>query len=184
MLQTLIMVSDSWSISDLDSRAVVQNLWVVTSLGVKQPFHGEGLHIWYSVYQVFALWFITVSTWQLWNSHDNRFTAGGFITTWGSVLRGCIIGRLRTTALGKPLVNLDISYTAFMLTAHRYLYSGVCYTQVNALLYLWDKGPLASLSEASLCIFWLQNALKRIIKDLSRNHLRAATKCRLSLPAR
>lgn len=68
-------------------RAVVLNTWVMTPLGTDDPFTG-------GTYQIFTLWFITVTKLQLWSSIENNFTVGHHHNTRDTALR-----TLRTTAL-------------------------------------------------------------------------------------
>ena len=55
----------------------------------------QGLHIRYSVYQIFTLWFITVAKLQLWSSNENAFMVGGHYKR-GTVLKGVVIGKVES----------------------------------------------------------------------------------------
>ena len=72
--------------------AAFLNLWVLTPLGVNDPFTGVAEHRWKS--RDLHLQFLTVEKLQLWNSEIMLWL--GVSTTWGAVLKGHNIRKVGT----------------------------------------------------------------------------------------
>ena len=120
------------------SRAVFLNLWGQDPWGGWITF-SKGLPK-NTRKQILTLWFIIVAKLQLWSSNKMIFWLGITINR-GTILKGCRIRRLKTTALGpgtssKQSLVQGSSNTASFAPLHPPLYMALCRLGAKQIQYL------------------------------------------------